>query len=460
MALRTVLVVDDEESIRHVLTVMLNGAGFQARAVGSGEDALREMETHDYDAVLTDIRMPGIDGLELVRSVAVRWPEKTVIVMSAYASHDLALSAMREGAYDYVEKPFRGDEVVLVLRKAEERERLKRENLRLRGELATVKGAPSGLVAASSPMKEVLRVVRRVAETNATVLITGESGTGKELVARAVHDQSPRRTAPFVPVNCGALPGALMESELLGHVRGAFTGAVTAKVGLFEAADGGTLFLDEIGELPLDLQVKLLRVLQESSIRRVGDNREVHVDVRVVAATQRDLAEAAKAGKFREDLYYRLNVVQVRIPPLRERPSDIPELVNVFVDRYAARFGVRRRAVSVPALAVLQGAPWPGNVRELEHAVARALVLGEEDELGPELFERGSEELPHPARAPERPVAEMPAESLSVKAQTAILEARLIREALQRVDGNRARAAQLLDLSPRALQYKIKDYGI
>ena len=451
--MHTVLVVDDEEPLRHVLTVLLSGAGYEARAVASGDDALKELAARDYDVVLTDVRMPGIGGLELVGEVARRWPEATVIVMSAYGSHELALKAMQQGAYDYVEKPFRGDEVVLVLKKAEERERLKRENAYLARELARARGANPGMVAESAPMKELVRKLRKVAETDATVLVVGESGTGKELVARALHELSPRSAQPFVPVNCGAIPAALMESELFGHARGAFTGATGVKRGLFEEADGGTLFLDEIGELLPELQVKLLRVLQDSVVRRVGDNRGVQVSVRIVAATLRDLAADVASGRFREDLFYRLNVVQLRVPPLRERPEDVPPLVDAFVVRYAQRFGVRPRRMSEAALERLQGAPWPGNVRELEHVVARALVLADGDEIAPE-------DLPAEATPPPAAPAAADPDDLSVKRRTAALEAELIRRALAKTAGNRARAAQLLDMSPRALQYKLKDYGL
>src|SRR5256712_9284653 len=291
--MRRVLIADDEESIRHVLTELLEERGYEVRAVTDGEDAMRELFARDYDALVTDVRMPKLNGLELIRAAQSTSPETTIIVMSAYGSHDLAIEAMKAGAYDYLGKPFRPDEVLLVLRKAEERERLRRENLRLRQEMS--RRAPQ-LVAEGPGMKEVLRVVRKVAPTLTTVLIEGESGTGKELIAREVHDLSPRAERPFVAVNCGAIPEQLIESELFGHVKGAFTGASGAKRGLFEEADGGTLLLDEIGDLPLHLQVSLLRVLQEGEVRRVGDARTIRVDVRVLAATHRDLQQAVAAG--------------------------------------------------------------------------------------------------------------------------------------------------------------------
>jgi len=316
--MRRVLIADDEESIRHVLTELLHERGYEVRAVADGEEAMRELTSRDYDALVTDVRMPKMNGLDLVREAQSASPETTIIVMSAYGSHDLAIEAMKAGAYDYLSKPFRPDEVLLVLRKAEERERLRRENLRLRQEM--LRGAPQ-LVAEGPTMKDVLRVVHKVARAPTTVLIEGESGTGKELVARALHDLSPRAERAFVAVNCGAIPAQLIESELFGHAKGAFTDARVAKRGLFEEADGGTLLLDEIGELPLPVQPTLLRAIQESEVRRVGDARPTRVDVRLLAATNRDLAAEVQAGRFRDDLYYRLNVVPIYLPALRERAA-------------------------------------------------------------------------------------------------------------------------------------------
>src|SRR3954452_17475833 len=362
MALRSILIADDEESIRHVLATLLGERGYEVRTAADGEEALRELSSRDYDALVTDVRMPRLNGLDLVRAAQSASPDTTVIVMSAYGSHDLAIEAMKAGAYDYLGKPFRPDEVLLVLRKAEERERLRRENTLLRKEMA--RRGPQ-LVAEGPAMKEVLRVVQKVAHAPTTVLIEGESGTGKELVARALHALSPRSERPFVAVNCGAIPETLIESELFGHAKGAFTDARSAKRGLFEEADGGTLLLDEIGELPLPVQPSLLRVLQDSEVRRVGDNRSTRVDVRVLAATNRDLAAQVQQGRFREDLYYRLNVVGVRLPPLRERQDEIPTLAERLLARHAGRIGVGPRKLSPRALESLRRYRWPGNVREL-----------------------------------------------------------------------------------------------
>jgi len=440
--------------MRHLLTVILTDRGYQVRSVGGAAAALEELAARDFDVVLTDVRMPGGDGISLTRAIQDRQPGATVIVMSAYGSHDDAIEAMKAGAYDFLPKPFKPDDVLLCLRKAEERERLTRENRRLRTELRA--GFPAdAIVGASEPMQAILRQVAKVAPQKTTVLIHGESGTGKELVARALHERSPRAAMPFVAVNCGAIPGQLLETELFGHARGAFTDAVRAKKGLAVEADGGTLFLDEIGELPLALQVKLLRFLQEEEVRPVGETRAVKVDVRVVAASARDLAQAVAAGQFREDLYWRLAVVGIRLPALRERLEDIEPLARNFLARFAPlRPDVRGLDFSPEALERLRAHRWPGNVRELMHAVERAVVLAD----GPVI---GEEDLPDAVRAPRPPASPPgPGEDLSVKRASRALEERLIREALARTGGNRTRAAELLDLSYRALLYKIKDYGL
>ncbi|HEY7726483.1 MAG TPA: sigma-54 dependent transcriptional regulator [Anaeromyxobacteraceae bacterium] len=454
MSFRSVLIVDDDESMRHLLSVILRDHGWESRAVSSGEEALRELAARDHDLVLSDVRMPKMDGIALLsRALEIR-PDVVFIAMSAYGSHEAALEAVKAGAYDYLRKPFRPDEVVLVIRKAEERERLRRENRRLRGELAR-EYRVDGMVGESEAMAEVLRQVRRVAPVKTTVLLAGESGTGKELVARALHELSPRAAFSFVAVNCGAIPAELIESELFGHVRGAFTDASRDRRGLAEEADGGTLFLDEIGEMPPGLQVKLLRFLQDEEVRRVGDTRARKVDVRVVAATARDLAEAVRRGEFREDLLYRLDVVRLRLPPLRERAGDVSLLAGHFLARFAGlRPGGGPRRFSAEALEALRTWRWPGNVRELEHAVERAVILCE----GPEVRE---EDLPEAVRAP-APAAPAPdaGGDLSVKRGTRALEEALIRRALERTGGNRTRAAELLELSYRALLYKIKEYGI
>jgi two-component system response regulator AtoC len=458
-AIRKLLVVDDEESLRHMLQLLLTREGYEVAAVPSVAQALAELEARPYDAVLCDVRMPLQSGLDLLAELARRELHPTVIMMSAYGNREIALEAMKRGAYDYIAKPFTQDDVVLTLRKAEERERLRRENASLRkalaGNAAQVgdKGI-AGLVSGASKMEEVLRTVRKIAEYKTTVLITGESGTGKELIARGLHALSPRTDKPFVAVNCGAIPEALLESELFGHRKGAFTDASRDKRGLFEEADGGTLFLDEIGELPLSLQVKLLRALQEEEIRRLGDTRDVHVDVRVVAATVRDLQADVRDGRFREDLFYRLNVLPIHLPPLRERREDIPLLINHFIAKENVKLGLKVESPSPDAMRLLLDYPWPGNVRELENTMERAMVLCEGGRIGAEL-------LPDKVRETQRRPAQLQGQGeLSIKKTARAMEEDLIRRALRTTGGNRTNAARLLEISHRALLYKIKEYGI
>ena len=443
--MKRVLVVDDEPGLRQSLGLLLTDAGYAVTAESDGRKALERALAEPFDLVLCDVRMPEMDGLTFLRSYRSRGGGALVIMMSAYGGEDAALAAMKEGAYDYLPKPFRPDEVVLTLRKAEERERLGRDVAGLRAQLATGP-AERGLVAESRAMRAALDLVARVAEHNTTVLITGESGTGKEVIARAIHRASPRAARPFVGINCAAIPESLLESELFGHVRGAFTGATADKAGLFDQADGGTLLLDEIGELPLGLQAKLLRVLQEGEIRRVGDQKTRRVDVRVLAATARDLAAEAAAGRFREDLFYRLNVVGIDLPPLSERRADIAPLARHFVARLAQRFG-RPLTLSAEAVAWLEQQEWRGNVRELENTIERAVVLTDEDVLESKDF----------AHTP-RPTPHAPTGTLSDIVEAAEREA--IAAALGAVDGNRRTAAKRLGVSLRTLFYKMSRYGL
>jgi two-component system response regulator AtoC len=373
--------------------------------------------------------------------------------MSAYGSVDLALEAMKAGAYDYVGKPFKPDEIVLVLRKAEERESLRRENRALKEQIQKESQFES-ILAKSAAMAEIFRTITKIADFKTTVLIQGESGVGKELVARAVHARSTRKSHAFVPINCGAIPENLLESELFGHRKGAFTDAHSDRRGLFEEADGGTLFLDEIGELPLNLQVKLLRALQEESIRRLGDSKDIKVDVRIITATHRDLAAETKAGRFREDLFYRINVLPIVIPPLRARREDINLLIDHFLVRNNARLGTQIRALTADSRKLLLEYAWPGNVRELENTIERAMVLCDGDVID-------GHDLPERLRDALDPVqVQLASGELSVKKTTAAIEEILIRRALQKTRGNRTRAAELLEISHRALLYKIKDYKI
>jgi two-component system response regulator AtoC len=452
-AFRSILVVDDEPALRHVLTLALDDAGYEVRAVGDGEEALKELAAREYDVVISDVRMPQMDGLTLLRRVLEQWPSVTFVVMSAYGSPEQALEAVSLGAYDYVPKPFKPEELVLVLRKAEERARLVRENRRLR-----TQGGESGrILGESEAVKSVRRQIAKVAPVATTVLITGESGTGKELVARAIHELSPRAAMPFQPVNCGAIPEGLVESELFGHAKGAFTDARTAKRGMLAEADGGTVFLDEIGELPLAAQVKLLRFLQDGEVRRVGENRAEKVDVRVVVATLRDLSRLVEQGVFREDLFYRLNVVNLAVPPLRERGDDVLLLARTFLGRFNRELNrdPPLAGFSPDAEALLRQYRWPGNVRELENAVERAVILAE----GAQILPDNLPEKLWAARA-DSPAAPPDASDLSLKRAMRELEERFIRAALKRTRGNRTRAAEVLEISHRALLYKVKEYGI
>jgi two-component system, NtrC family, response regulator AtoC len=450
---RRILVVDDEENIRLVLKTLLKKHGYEVEVAESGEAALALLDSFGPDVILTDVRMPKMGGLDLLATVRAKQCPATVIVMSAYGSSDLALEAMKAGAYDYVSKPFKSDEVVLALRKAEEREILRRENRALKEQIRQEHQYES-ILAKSPQMAEIFRTISKIADYKTTVLIAGESGVGKELVAKAIHERSIRKGHAFIAINCGAIPENLLESELFGHRKGAFTDASSDRRGLFEEATGGTLFLDEIGELPLNLQVKLLRVLQEETVRRLGDSRDVKVDVRIIAATHRDLGTEAKAGRFREDLFYRINVLPIFIAPLRARREDVPLLIDHFIARNNTRLGTQIRGLTSDARKLLLEYAWPGNVRELENTIERAMVLTEGEVLD-------AHDLPERIREALDPVqVQLATGELSIKKTSAAIEEILIRRALQKTKGNRTRAAEVLEISHRALLYKIKDYKI
>ena len=449
-----VLIIDDEPSLRQTVSMILDEEGYEVLVAGDGKEGLdKALEAHP-DVVLTDVRMPGMPGLEFLERYRAEGGEALVIVMTAYGSADLAIEAMKKGAYDYIPKPFSADQVVLTLRKAQEREALRREVSRLREEV-TVERRFSGIIAKAPAMKQAVETATKVARYPSPVLITGESGTGKELIARLVHDQSDRASGPFIAINCGAIPENLLESELFGYVRGAFTGADRDKIGLFEAATGGTLFLDEIGEMTATLQVKLLRVLQEGEVRRLGENKSRAVDARIVSATNRSLEEEVRNGNFRKDLFFRIAVVPIHLPPLRQRPEEIPLLAKHFVERYNRTLDLSLDGIEPEAMKVLLEYSFTGNVRELENVIERAMVLAE----GPRLT---VSDLPHHVQSPVRALEEVDLgdDELSVKKHGAILERRLIQKALERTGGNRTKAAELLDLSSRALLYKIRDYGL
>jgi two-component system response regulator PilR (NtrC family) len=399
--------------------------------------------------------MRKVDGLAVLKAAKESSPETVVLVITAFASTDTAVEAMKLGAYDYITKPFKLEEIRLTVDKALERKRLHDENVALKRQLRKHQGFEN-FIGRSRTMLEVFDTIRKTADSTSTVMITGESGTGKELAALAVHHESPRRNGPFVSVNCGAIPEGLMESELFGHVKGAFTGAVANSPGLFSAADGGTLFLDEVTEVPQSVQVKLLRAIQERQVRRVGDTRDIRVDVRLVAASNRDLARAVADGLLREDLFYRLNVIPIRLPALRERREDIPLLVAHFIDKIATTTGKPAQGISPEALALLETYHWPGNVRELENVIERAIVLGNGGQITPESFPPN---LTHPAEAPEIPL-DVPDDGLNLEGMLDRLERQYIQQALQRTGGNQTRAASLLGLSFRQLRYKVRKHGL
>jgi len=449
-----ILVIDDEKNMRHMLAVLLEKEGYGVATAGDGKEGLDLAGATYFDVILCDLKMPVMDGMAFLEKFQEMKLESTVIVMSAYGTLDTAIEAMKRGAYDYVSKPFKADEILLTLRKAEERERLRRENRRLQQSIQE-RYSFANMIGRSPAMQEIFGTIAKVAEYKTTVLITGESGTGKELIARAIHYHSPRAENPLITVNCGAIPEALLESELFGHRKGAFTDAIRDKRGLFEEADGGSIFLDEIGELPRSLQVKLLRVLQEEEIKRLGDTRPIKIDVRVLAATTKDLASEVKAGRFRDDLFYRINVLQVTVPPLRERAGDIGLLVQHFVDKTAKRLGLQVDHVNPAVRRALQRYLWPGNVRELENVIERAMVMAggrtiELEDLPPALHEAQAQ---NSALLPDDG-------TLSIKQANRRLERELIRRALEKTGGNRTQAARLLEISHPALLYKIKEYGL
>ena len=450
--IRTILVVDDEESYRDMMAMQLGRAGYEVTTADDAAAALRLLETSGFDLIFSDVMMPGMTGIELLAELGKRGSVTPVIVMSAYGTMETAFEAIRSGAYDYINKPARKEEVLLVLTKLEERERLRRKLVQL--EQALAEANHFGEIIGRSPaMHQVFSLIRKVAPFNSTVLITGESGTGKELVARELHRLSGRES--FVAINCGAIPPQLLESELFGHVRGAFTDARQDRKGLFQEAHKGTLLLDEISELPLELQVKILRALQEGEIRRVGESRPIQIDVRVLAATARDLEELVEAGSFRKDLYFRVNVVQIRILPIRQRLEDIPVLVDHFIEKTNQRLGTTIQGIERDALKALLAYRWPGNVRELENIIERSAVMAEGDRVTRDLLP------PHVAEGrTSRSPGEGTPSDLSIKRGTAELEERNIRLALLKTGGNRTAAAKILEISHRALVYKIKDYDI
>jgi two-component system nitrogen regulation response regulator GlnG len=470
MSAARILVADDEDSLRWVLEKSLRQAGYEVTAAKDGESALRAFEAEPFDLVFIDVRMPGMDGLTALARLRERAPEAHVIVMTAHGTMETAIQAMQRGAYDYLAKPFDLDEVVLLTERALEARRLTQEVSRLRTGLAEVKEF-SALIGRHPRMQELYKAIGRIAGSDVTVLLRGESGTGKELVARAVHHYSRRSGRAFVAVSCAAIPGTLLESEMFGHERGAFTDAKERRLGKFELAQGGTLYLDEIGDMPVELQTKLLRALQERTIERVGGHESIRVDVRVIAATNRDLETAMREGAFREDLYYRLNVVTLNLPPLRERRRDVPLLVEHFLAKHAEELG--DRGVAPDALDRLVGYDWPGNVRELENVIQRAMVLAQNGVVLPEHLPIG----PVSAAASvavdatleeiiERKLLEC-VRGLRERSHAnlydliiGLVEKPLLRAVLRETSGNQVRAAQILGINRNTLRKKLTEHGI
>ena len=451
-----ILIVDDEAGMRDMLSILLRKEGYGVSVADRAERAIEMVAKGEFDLVMSDISMPGKSGLEVLRQTKTASPDTPVILVTAYASTESAVEALKLGAYDYLIKPFDVEELKNVVRNALEKRRLETENRVLKRELKQ-KGGADTLVGESPRMREVLGLVDRIAPTHSTVLIVGESGTGKELAARAIHARSPRRDRPFVSINCGALPDELLESELFGHTRGSFTGAVTSKKGLFEVADGGTVFLDEIGDTSPAMQVKLLRVLQERRIRRVGGTEETEVNVRVLAATNHDLEALVREKRFREDLYYRINVIQIQMPSLREKREDIPRLVDHFVAKYSALMGKKVTGINDEARRFLQQHEWPGNVRELENVIERAVALATGDVLGPADLSR---DLGGGARAAKDLPAELSDAGIDLERQLEDLREHFMSLALDRAAGVQTRAAELLGMSFRSFRYFAKKYHL
>ncbi len=451
-----ILVVDDEPSLRDVLNIMLKKAGYATSTAADGEEALAQVNKEIYDLVITDLKMPGMGGMEVLKAVKSASPETVVLVVTAFGSAESAVEAMKLGAYDYLTKPFQIDEVQLIIRNALEKRRLSTENMLLKREMAS-HSSLSNIIGQSEAMQKVFDVIAKVADTRSNVLICGESGTGKELVARAIHYNSSRASAPFVAVNCSAMPETLLESELFGHMKGSFTGAVSNKAGLFEVANGGSIFLDEIGDMSMPTQVKLLRVIQEREFRRVGGTQDVKVDVRLIAATNRDLEKAVAEGTFREDLYYRLDVIPIRLPPLRMRTTDIPLLVQHFLAQFGKESGKQAPTLAPDALQALLAHEWRGNVRELENLIERAVAFASGSTISAADIRAW---LHRPTAAATASPTELPPDGLDLEGLICKIEKDLLLKALERTGWVKKKAARLLQLNTRSFRYRLEKYGI
>ena len=451
-----ILVVDDEKSMRDFLTIMLKKEGYEVTTAKSGGDAIKVILAEIFDLVITDVKMPHVGGIEVLKAVKDVSPETIVIMITAFGTAESAVEAMKLGAYDYITKPFKVEEIKLVLQKALERYSLRRENILLRREIESRAGFEN-FIGKSTPMESVFSLIRQVAESYSTVLITGESGTGKELVARAIHANSTRKNGPFVTVNCGALPESLLESELFGYMKGSFTGAVSNKQGLFEAANGGSVFLDEISATTPALQIKLLRVLQEREFKRVGGTADISVDVRVIVASNRNLMDEVAKGAFREDLYYRLNVIPISLPPLRDRKEDIPLLFDFFLKKYSRDH--KKKIMTPEAMKHFMNSygnyRWPGNVRELENMVERLIILASDNTIHPENIPDMVQDV--------RPCSELtpsdiPDEGVDLETIMGNLEKSLLQKALEKAGGVKTEAAKLLGLTFRSFRHRLQKY--
>ena len=448
----SILIVDDEKAQRDILLTILSREGYRAVVAGSGQEALGKLKHDEFDLILTDLKMQGMSGMELLEKVLLDNPGQCVIIMTAHGTIDSAVEATRKGAFNYLEKPLDREHLLFTLKRASEHLALLRENSALHRKLDETTSI-QGIIGDHPKLKEVFRVVNKIAPTGSTVLVYGESGTGKELVARAIHDRSPRSTKPFFGINCAAIPDALIESELFGHEKGSFTGANSKEIGLFEAATEGTVFLDEIGEMNISLQAKLLRAIQEKEIRRVGGKVNIPIDVRIIAATNRDLEGEIKKGQFREDLFYRLNVIRITLPPLRERGSDIVTLADFFVKKYALATGMPLTGISKPALKLLMNYSWPGNVRQLESIIERGVLMAEGSSITPE-------DLPAELHAGISAGGTLPFDFPPDGISFEDLEKELIIKAMERADWIITKAAPLLRMSYKTLQYRLDKFGI
>ncbi len=456
MAKERILVVDDEKGMREMLKAFFEEEGYRVDVSPNGNRALELIERLSYDLVITDMVMPQMDGIKLMRKMREMGCDAITIMITAYATAESAVEAMKLGAYDYIIKPFKLDELRIIVRNALDKRRLERENILLRKEVEKTYSFEN-IIGKSASMLSLFELIKKVSGIKVNVLIVGESGTGKELVARAIHFNSPRKDGPFVAINCSAIPPTLLESELFGHVKGAFTGAISNKEGLFELANGGTIFLDEICEISPSLQVKLLRAIQERCFRRVGGVEDIEVDVRIISATNRDIELEVKEGRFRDDLYYRLNVIQVRIPPLRERKEDIPLLAEHFIKKFSNEFSKDIKGIKPEAMRILMSYDFPGNVRELENFIERAVALesGEyisEDVLPEEL--RGRFEKIPPFKY------DIPPEGIDLEKTLSEIERHILLQALKKADGVQKKAASLLNLTPRSFRYRLEKYGV